>query len=379
MNDETIKVNVEDYYSVATMIENEKTRQSNEAQRIVNENDRENYYETFKNDVAQGKFNGKDGINGQNGINGINGINGDNGATFTPSVSSSGELSWSNDKGLPNPATVNIKGQDGVNGKDGANGKDGIDGKDGTPGQDGVGFTNATAGPVTEQDGYTITPLTFYKSDGTNEVVNVKAKNGESADNEYKIYELKTDLDVTDSHSGLTLEQMNQLELIIQESIDNQTLPIIICQNAKAPTFIVLPDFSISELTEETKSFSFIGNFACNINTGGQVSSQAIVGISTVYLRLKYSSTGGIDINGTKITDYMAEMIPTYNMTSYTPTSDYNPATKKYADSVGASTVSTVRNAITGDPQFLQTTNKANLVSAINELKNRIDALEGTE
>lgn len=46
------------------------------------------------------------------------------GATFTPSVSSDGTLSWSNDKGLNNPASVNIKGQDGA---------DGIDGKDGTP------------------------------------------------------------------------------------------------------------------------------------------------------------------------------------------------------------------------------------------------------
>lgn len=379
MNDETIKVNVEDYYSVATMIENEKTRQSNEAQRIVNENDRENYYETFKSDVAQGKYNGKDGVNGQNGINGINGINGDNGATFTPSVSSSGELSWSNDKGLPNPATVNIKGQDGVNGKDGANGKDGIDGQDGTPGQDGVGFTNATAGSVTEQDGYTITPITFNKSDGTNAVVYVKAKNGESADNEYKMYELKTDLDVTASSNYLTTEQMNQLELIIQESIDNQTLPIIICQNAKAPTFIALPEFSISELTEETKSFSFIGYLACNSNTGGDVSLQSMVGVSTVRLTLKYSSTGSIDPIGTKIINRMAKLIPTGNTTSFTPTADYQPATKKYADSVGASTVGTVQNTITGQLQNLQTTNKTNLVNAINELKNRIDALEGTE
>ena len=35
---------------------------------------------------------------------------GGNGATFTPSVSSDGVLSWTNDKWLPNPAPVNIKG-----------------------------------------------------------------------------------------------------------------------------------------------------------------------------------------------------------------------------------------------------------------------------
>lgn len=37
-----------------------------------------------------------------------------NGATFTPNVSVDGELSWSNDKGLTNPATVNLTGPDGI-------------------------------------------------------------------------------------------------------------------------------------------------------------------------------------------------------------------------------------------------------------------------
>lgn len=34
----------------------------------------------------------------------------ENGATFFPHVSESGVLSWTNDKGLPNPEPVNIKG-----------------------------------------------------------------------------------------------------------------------------------------------------------------------------------------------------------------------------------------------------------------------------
>lgn len=40
------------------------------------------------------------------------------GATFTPTVSTAGDLSWSNDKGLANPATVNIKGTPGRDGSD---------------------------------------------------------------------------------------------------------------------------------------------------------------------------------------------------------------------------------------------------------------------
>lgn len=41
------------------------------------------------------------------------GTTGENGATFTPHVDSDGNLSWTNDKELENPATVNIKGEQG--------------------------------------------------------------------------------------------------------------------------------------------------------------------------------------------------------------------------------------------------------------------------
>ena len=53
------------------------------------------------------------------------------GATFTPVVSEFGELSWYNDKGLPNPSAVNIKGPKGDPGDPGEKGADGKDGKDG--------------------------------------------------------------------------------------------------------------------------------------------------------------------------------------------------------------------------------------------------------
>lgn len=49
-------------------------------------------------------------------LSGAQGIKGDNGTTFTPSVDTNGNLSWSNDGGLPNPPTVNIKGQKGDTG-----------------------------------------------------------------------------------------------------------------------------------------------------------------------------------------------------------------------------------------------------------------------
>lgn len=67
------------------------------------------------------------------------GSNGDGGATFIPSVSADGVISWTNDKGLPNPKPVNIKGvkgDKGDKGEAGENGKDGADGYTPVKGKD---------------------------------------------------------------------------------------------------------------------------------------------------------------------------------------------------------------------------------------------------
>lgn len=53
---------------------------------------------------------------------GAAGSNGEDGATFTPSVDNNGNLSWTNDKGLANPPSVNIKGATGASGATGAAG-----------------------------------------------------------------------------------------------------------------------------------------------------------------------------------------------------------------------------------------------------------------
>ena len=59
---------------------------------------------------------GIQGIQGEKGEPGTNGADGQDGATFTPSVDAEGNLSWTNDKGLVNPPTVNIKGEKGDSG-----------------------------------------------------------------------------------------------------------------------------------------------------------------------------------------------------------------------------------------------------------------------
>lgn len=59
------------------------------------------------------------------GADGSGSGSGENGATYTPAVSEDGMLSWTNDKGLPNPDPVNIKGPQGDPGEDGTDGANG--------------------------------------------------------------------------------------------------------------------------------------------------------------------------------------------------------------------------------------------------------------
>ena len=62
---------------------------------------------------------GPQGPTGPAGADGATGAQGPAGTTFTPSVSSAGEISWTNDGGLANPDPVNIKGPQGPEGQTG--------------------------------------------------------------------------------------------------------------------------------------------------------------------------------------------------------------------------------------------------------------------
>ncbi len=106
------------------------------------------------------------------GVPGSGSGTGENGATFLPSLDEEGNLSWSNDRGLSNPATVNIKGpkgdqgeagpqgepgKDGAQGPQGEPGKDGAQGPQGEPGKDGTQGPQGAAGytPVKGTDYWT--------------------------------------------------------------------------------------------------------------------------------------------------------------------------------------------------------------------------------
>ena len=59
------------------------------------------------------------GKTGETGAQGVQGEIGPRGYTFTPAVDDAGNLSWTNDGGLPNPKEINIKGPIGATGPQG--------------------------------------------------------------------------------------------------------------------------------------------------------------------------------------------------------------------------------------------------------------------
>ena len=73
------------------------------------------------------------------------------GATFTPTVSSDGVISWTNDGGLPNPESVNIKGPQGATGPQGPQGETGATGAAGPQGETGPAGPGVPSGGSTRQ------------------------------------------------------------------------------------------------------------------------------------------------------------------------------------------------------------------------------------
>lgn len=76
--------------------------------------------------IDVGPIRGPKGDQGDQGIQGPEGPQGPTGPYFTPSVDAvTGDISWTNNGGLTNPTTVNIKGPQGIQGPEGPTGPQG--------------------------------------------------------------------------------------------------------------------------------------------------------------------------------------------------------------------------------------------------------------
>ena len=94
----------------------EAARVAAEQGRVAAEEERAEAFEQFEQNLADGEYDG---------------------ATFTPAVSTAGVISWTNNKGLANPASVNIMGPQGPAGATGATGATGPQGPQGPRGETG--------------------------------------------------------------------------------------------------------------------------------------------------------------------------------------------------------------------------------------------------
>lgn len=94
----------------------EAARVAAEQGRVAAEEERAEAFEQFEQNLAGGEYNG---------------------ATFTPAVSTAGVISWTNNKGLANPTSVNIMGPQGPAGATGATGATGPQGPQGPRGETG--------------------------------------------------------------------------------------------------------------------------------------------------------------------------------------------------------------------------------------------------
>lgn len=120
--------------------------------------------ETFQQKYDSGK------LRGQTGAAGVAGAKGATGTTFTPSVSSTGVLSWTNNGSLANPASVNIKGPQGERGLQGIQGPAGTQGAKGETGARGANGTTFT--PTVSSAGV----LSWSNNGGLNNPTSVNIK-----------------------------------------------------------------------------------------------------------------------------------------------------------------------------------------------------------
>ena len=100
----------------AARVTAEQGRVTAEQGRVAAEEERAEAFEQFEQNLADGEYDG---------------------ATFTPAVSTAGVISWTNNKGLANPASANIMGPQGPQGPTGAAGPTGATGPTGPQGPKG--------------------------------------------------------------------------------------------------------------------------------------------------------------------------------------------------------------------------------------------------
>ena len=337
------------------------------------------------------------------------GSSGENGATFTPDVSEEGVISWTNDKGLPNPDPVNIKGPKGDTGATGLQGEPGEPGPQGPQGDPGA---QGEPGPANKLSIGTVTTL-FPNSTATatitgeapNQILNLGIPRGAAGQDGQNGQDGQGV--PTGGTAGQVLTKNSDTDFdTIWKTVESGggSIPRVYYLNANANNPINLTDpaylkYGIYICDSDDKSTSAYTNRVCDHLDYSMVTGYPFIRIvlpddrtdddtdvsSLEYIDIMelYSSSGFILQAARYNLTYSSWSPIEYGVSSIFPVTTFHQNNKYRLAS--ALLTGTLAEAIDGvgsgtsiNLSALQTTDKSSLIAAINELKARIDALEGS-
>lgn len=278
--------------------------------------------------------------------------NGDfDGATFTPSVSDNGDLSWTNDKGKENPPTVNIKGEPGAPGEPGAVKMQVVDTLPDVGETDTIYLVKKdTPGEQNLYDEYVYTETTGWEHIGDTSVDLTDYYKKE----DFLTCYIKTNLLLPASTNGaiqdINSDGLMEIQNFINDNFEKiakfsvvaplNNLPTLFNPfNAEGSTpFPILKDKPTQIILVGYYRISFFGTSGY-----GNSISTPVMSIMQMILNLSWEEnvctiTRGYIRRASANDRFVGEeylksyYIDKNNTRSYTPTGDYNPATKKYVD-----------------------------------------------
>lgn len=258
--------------------------------------------------------------------------NGDfDGATFTPSVSDKGDLSWTNDKGKENPPTVNIAGPPG------APGAVKMQVVDTLPD---VGETDTiylvkkdNPGEQNLYDEYVYTETTGWEHIGDTSVDLTDYYTKEETDEKIEgLYTLCIERFGGSNPFDATSDEQSKISTIINDAYAKglHTINLLIYSKSSSRSMIV--NMGNANIQAKTKSINFNGLLVVDgLNYKVNGLYVYIDGTWSNDIFTCTSATGRWAQNEIYIAN-RRDYISKTNTTAYTPTSPYNPATKKYVD-----------------------------------------------
>lgn len=146
---------------------------------------------------------------------------------------------------------------------------------------------------------------------------------------------------------------------ILNDAKENEVLPIIYLRQGGRYSTLLLPSFDIDLLINGTiSSYEFYSTLMVGLYQSQQnyTNLDRLIEIRVYTIYVKYNKESS-QFTSASYDRGETRLFPVNNTVSYTPTSDYNLANKKYVDD------------ITGDLESLQTTDKTSLIAAINEVR----------